>query len=859
MAREYQSTRDRNILNSWDKGGKFEGKQVTDQVLLKHLADRRNGLAKDDPLYDEMDQRLTEYTFAVDNSKMELKYAEGKVSDGGMAAFYARAATKLPQNSEAWRKMKTLAAQYKDRAHSGGGGGGGGGRKSTYNSEANKIPLKKEVAYDAMMETLTGVALREGILQTTTEDLGDLRAFEGDATRLQQLMEVFNSDPKYAPERDRLKAHVKKWGNPNFSGVLTWDTLHAEKTNKDAGLEARIRKAQKAGNKGDAKTLLAQYEKGNTAFNTATAAGPLADYENAHKEYEIDTGGEDVTPLDTWMAAQKYAAKLTGIHDQVREAAINSQDPRLSDMTGRLNNELVSLSGQGDINAPTLWESSRGVVAGSLGGENKGDTAKNVEAYAGLREQVGLLLSGDGVIMRVDNNGQQTDDPKAGYGVVPRKDVEAGAAWVPTGGHMDASVRFEGKDYPTSQVMTAVIPTRVFATASGELDYTGRPTRSSATPKSNENIANFFEMPDGTRLAQYWDSDGKKRWTNDPDGMFTGGAKPELTREGYVITVENPNKSSKTYDPTLAIDDDFRISSQADKLVNKVGLTSFATWLNSNRTNKSDPGVAYAMDPNVVRAAITAEVGTAKPLELAAALHEAEGARTDYLRKTTDVDRRIREIAKAGDPQTIADKLTKQGYGDAAGLARDVRDFYGRLEARKKGEMLEDPRGAEAAFTRDQTTERDKIIHDALDADPATRNRLLAIENPDALLPSHIKDLMHQQQVKDLGPGFVTMDQWNRENQMIRNFKDLQQGVMGGWAKALSQGTIPATFPTGPQAGPNASGKPTTSPPPPKAPPPLAPVKSAKADGGKDDLIVAPPTLYAPPRREKKATGIREF
>ena len=137
MGREYQNKQDQNILNwvvpkeklaeenSWDKGGKVDGKVVTDEYLLSYVAKRRDGLAKDDPLYAEMDQKLSEYTFSVANSKQELKYAQHKVSDGAMSSFYNKWAGKLPQNSEAWRNMMTLSAQYHDRAKSGSGGGGG--------------------------------------------------------------------------------------------------------------------------------------------------------------------------------------------------------------------------------------------------------------------------------------------------------------------------------------------------------------------------------------------------------------------------------------------------------------------------------------------------------------------------------------------------------------------------------------------------------------------------------------------------------------------------------------------------------------------------------------------------------------
>jgi len=139
MAREFQNMRDRNIVNSWENGGKFEGKKVTDQMLLSFWKGRRGEVARGDPLWDQYDQTVTQYEFAISNSKMELGYAQGKKTPAQMAAFYRGAAGKLPENSEAWRKMMQLAAQYKDRAISAGRGRGRARSDGQYNSASQGI------------------------------------------------------------------------------------------------------------------------------------------------------------------------------------------------------------------------------------------------------------------------------------------------------------------------------------------------------------------------------------------------------------------------------------------------------------------------------------------------------------------------------------------------------------------------------------------------------------------------------------------------------------------------------------------------------------------------------------------------
>ena len=803
-------------------------------------------------MYDEASQRLTEYTFAIDNSKMELRYAEGKVSDAGMAAFYNKAARTLPQNSEAWRNMKMLAAQYADRAKTAGGGGGGAGAAGAgvaTTRDANRIPQKKEVAYDTMMGLLTEVARAEGILNTKRETLADLRVAEGDASRLVELLNILNTDPRYADDRERNTAYIRQWGNPNFSGEFTWDTMQAEKVNKNTGITSRLTKAQKAGHATDVKKFSDEMADADEVFNAVTAASPLARYEDARKARDIAFEGETSTPLDKWLSQQTYVKSLQGIHADMAGEGLT--DTKSNTAVGHLNNEILALLGDpnADLNAPTLMEDSRGVVAGYRQ-EGGGEAQRGAEVTADLFAQVEMLVNGTGVNVRVDDDGQPTDDPDAPYGVMPIAKVEGGVAWVPTGGTLPKSIEFGGQTVDISGVMTAVIPTRVFTTPTGTPDFTGRPTAGVAEVKQgrNSNIANMFVMPDGTQLAQYWDDAGTVRWTNDPDALFTGedGVKlgMELTRDGWQLNV--PVGGAKQYDPYASINAGYRDPTTADTMVNKVGRSSFAVWLNSTRTDKNDPGVAYAQDPRVTAQAITKELGVGKPQELMAALNEAEEARTDYLANTTDIDRRIRYAANAGVHGTVADQAAVAGYADMPGLARDVEDMYGRLRSERFGQWaLQRSQGAPAGSVAvSEENERDELIRKALLEDPEGRLKLLGVMSGGNGLPPAVAATMRRQQTKGVVGQAVAAP--TGQAAVVAQFKAFTAAQLGGVAGALAAAPRPVFGPA-PGAYSPAPRRPSW-----ERPGEAGPIPTAPAISPPVPRVVAPkygpaPGAYVPP------------
>ena len=118
-----QAQEDANMVDAWKNGGEVDGKPVNDARLLAFFKSRRNALSKDDPLWDEWDNRITQYTFAIEESKMSLKWDQHKVSEREMASFYKRWAGKATKNSEFRRTLESSAAKWltsaKQRASSG--------------------------------------------------------------------------------------------------------------------------------------------------------------------------------------------------------------------------------------------------------------------------------------------------------------------------------------------------------------------------------------------------------------------------------------------------------------------------------------------------------------------------------------------------------------------------------------------------------------------------------------------------------------------------------------------------------------------------------------------------------------------
>lgn len=183
LLREQRQAEDRAIFDAYQNGGKFKGKLVTDQMITGYIRKRRDSFGtsgKDDPLWDEWNNRLVQTEFSIGEQKIGLAFKQGRVGAGAVAAFYRGQLSKIPKNSAFYR---TVAGRAADWAKSAGGAARGrargrasGGKRAALNKQ-----LEAQQDYLALEAALTAYARREGIIS------GSQELSEADATALQDM------------------------------------------------------------------------------------------------------------------------------------------------------------------------------------------------------------------------------------------------------------------------------------------------------------------------------------------------------------------------------------------------------------------------------------------------------------------------------------------------------------------------------------------------------------------------------------------------------------------------------------------------------------------------------------------------
>lgn len=369
MLREYAAQQDSNIVNAWEEGGEYEGKPVTDEILLSHIKGRRNGLDPSDPLWDRWDQMLDNYSFAIEESKMSLAYAQHSVNDTQMANFYKKWAGKLPTNSEAYRNLMRSAAEFMDaakqRAAAGGRGGGrrsgGGGRgrsggdSAAYEAEYMSVYERHERQYDVAGQVLLYAAYREGILQMTDtadpDDLADLRGMdEQDHARFLTLFDKIATDPRYADMRAALE-------QAGLTG-LTFGQFVELGDSKAIGMEQRAGVATRHGDESTAEDI----REGLIEFNVQRALDAdideIAAYQGMRNTLDAALAGPLMTPWQVMKTLNTYGRGLARLDAQAT-----------SDQTrGFLNNELSVFRGE-SVTGPTLYEGNEGGIRNERGSD----------------------------------------------------------------------------------------------------------------------------------------------------------------------------------------------------------------------------------------------------------------------------------------------------------------------------------------------------------------------------------------------------------------------------------------------------------------------------------------------------------
>ncbi|MSP56416.1 MAG: hypothetical protein EXR69_12555 [Myxococcales bacterium] len=350
IAREQEQRRDQNMMEAWQRGGMFEGRQVTDAVILQHWQGRLKDISPQDPLYDTYKNAVTQYEYAIAESKMTAQYAMNSDpkagDDAAMAAFYLNWAKRIPRGGEFYRVLQRDAGQYLRSARAKREAGARQRKEEAYQRAMLAIEAQEEAPGQNALHVITmlaqyGVGNQGAVLGRAAQ--GDprnsMQATNIGALELPsvaQMMMLLNAvtlegvGGEYEPRHLGAgnPAEVAGRGNPavlyydEAGAPVTGIDLHAmfQKADPDwngnfnvpyvqgliaqwkAGIQKQVKVAKKAGHVNEAMNLQQSLAKVNEYGHQFTAWPVLKTY----REYKQDL--DDVMKNDGLMPGAKLAA-----------------------------------------------------------------------------------------------------------------------------------------------------------------------------------------------------------------------------------------------------------------------------------------------------------------------------------------------------------------------------------------------------------------------------------------------------------------------------------------------------------------------------------------------------------------------
>lgn len=315
LLKEQRAAEDRVMFDAWQNGGEVDGKAVTDDRLLGYIKKRRDGFSSDDPMWDEWDNRLTQYGFSIGESKITLAFQQGKVGAGAVAAFYRGQLKNIDKNSEFYRDVAGRAAQWAKSASGGARGRARGSATKGLRDKLNDL-IYEGANYDALERGLTEYARREGII-TGEQELTDAKA--------QDLRAMFDRGIYIGKDR------------------LTFDEFREAAVGKYKNLSKQVDLQIQLGNQG----ITARNKKQAFLEDTLVGLNTIDDrsqYEAVRESWEGEVARANGNPYAIAAANQRYAAALGRIGENASQTT-SGYSQNSSEFIGALRNEIGALLG----------------------------------------------------------------------------------------------------------------------------------------------------------------------------------------------------------------------------------------------------------------------------------------------------------------------------------------------------------------------------------------------------------------------------------------------------------------------------------------------------------------------------------
>lgn len=365
MLREYQAQVDANMVDAWKNGGKVDGKPVTDGRLLAHMRQRRDSLDKADPLWAEWNNRVLQYGFSIEESKMRVKWDNKTASAHDMAAFYKRWEQKTPNNTEFDRSLRSSYGQWANAA------------SARSQSDAKKLAAEKhqkwaDGVYNAQVKTgntlssdLVWLAKELGIIPPgDSQSLKDTELSQADFTQLFDIVQDgVATNPVFQGAIDRVTAHMKQI-DPHFKWGESY--LATKMAAADAGTARLVKNAT-------TKTEANQWANVRAGMaitsNRVQALPTIHDYDALRAQFEAGLEQSQNDPAAQRKVYETYLAGLNNIAGRLTAGgSIEAGTHTDQALSGAVYQEAASIDAalKGNTSKampPTLYDSSSGSTA----------------------------------------------------------------------------------------------------------------------------------------------------------------------------------------------------------------------------------------------------------------------------------------------------------------------------------------------------------------------------------------------------------------------------------------------------------------------------------------------------------------
>ena len=531
LAQEYQRVRDTNIEEAWKNGGMFEGKKVTDNMMLNYWTERRDSVSKDDPMWDYYNNQLHGYKFNIEETKHYLAYKRGNLSEAGMARFYAEWARKMPQNSANWRSLMTKAAEFRDSAARGSSSTDYAAREERYQRNQQHTKDKFEAPWDVFEQSVMEWMIGENYVDRsvmTTNNNGGWAAFN-DPSILNNILWRLNNDPDLAKTKARL---VRAMDDPGFSGTFTEHDLERLNNRKQDGLRQRKIRANKTGHAADANAIVGEQQRADAASFALQTADFQAIVARKGRELNNVMSDPTATPQEQAQAIRDTRAWLDGEGRRMIENEMPGRFDPLSgkptnefaaDLMGQLNGTISALDGK--ARGTSLWDDPYGQKGST---EQPGSTSmaqKVADTAADVLPQADALAAGKGVLMRIGEDGEPTHGPGSGWAVYDRSDPRLGGEDI----HVMTNPEGVQQGYKAA-------PIKVEGYKGLDPD-TRMPVGNKVTLNRDENVgqALTYDTGNGEMVTLYGIFvNGEMRWTHVNPVMPSSGSRSTVNPDGSI-------------------------------------------------------------------------------------------------------------------------------------------------------------------------------------------------------------------------------------------------------------------------------------------------------------------------------------